>query len=261
MNTRIAVGGTMVVLALTLAACRQDAARSAPVTTTTAAGQSTAEPAAAADARGMALVRVVHAIPAGSTVDLFADDERLFEDIGYKTVTPYREVDGQRYSFALRPAGMAQGDPLVTNSEGLDDGDYYTVFALPGDGTTARLRVVEDHHTLPRTGKARLRVVHASNDAGDVDIFASAAAVTAPAKVKLFSGVAFEALTDYNEIDPVAGTVELRPKGDANTMLTLPDMHFDAGKSYTLVIVGRVKTAPRLDGFVIEDSVADASRR
>ena len=40
----------------------------------------------------MALLRVVHAIPADSTVDVFADDNKVFDSLAYKTVTPYREI-------------------------------------------------------------------------------------------------------------------------------------------------------------------------
>ena len=57
-----------------VAACSQDSERNAPVTTTTPAGQSSAPSAAVAEKRDTALVRVVHAIPAGASVDVYADD-------------------------------------------------------------------------------------------------------------------------------------------------------------------------------------------
>lgn len=240
---------------LMLTGCQQEATQNAPVTTTSPAGQSTAPSAAAAEKRDNALVRVVHAIPAGSTVDVFADDLRVFESLAFKAVTPYREMDGQRYTFHLRPAGMNRVDPLASNSEGLDDGAYYTVFAVPGDDEAATLRVVEDNHALPSAGKARVRVVHASHDAGEFDMYAAGRTDV------LFDGVDFQSVTDYNEIAPVAGSLELRPEGISNVMLTVPDVRLDAGKSYTIVVVGRVRTAPKLEAFVIEDQVMAAPAR
>jgi hypothetical protein len=203
----------------------------------------------------MALVRVVHAIPAGSTVDLFADDNKVFDSLAYKAVTPYRGMDGQRYTFRLRPAGMNQAEALASNTEGLSDGQYYTVFAIPGDGETASLRVVADTHTLPSAGKARVRVVHASSDAGEVDVYAVGRTQV------LFDSVDFQAVTDYAEFDPVTGALELRPDGDSNVMLTVPNVRLEAGKTCTIVIVGRVRTAPKLETFVIEDQAMAAPAR
>lgn len=240
---------------LTLVGCQQESTRNAPVTTTSPAGQTTAPPAAAAEKRDMALVRVVHAIPAGSTVDVFADDNKAFDALAYKTVTPYREIGGQRYTFRLRPAGMDQADPLASNTEGLRDGNYYTVFAVPGDGEAASLRVVADTHSLPSSGKARVRVVHGSGDAGELDVY-----VVGRPEV-LFDAVDFQAVTDYVEIDPVTGALELRPEGESNVMLAVPDVRLDAGKTYTIVILGRVRTAPKLETLVIADEAIAAPAR
>lgn len=231
-----------------LAACQQESASNLPVTTTSPAGQSTAPSAAAAENRDAALVRVVHAIPAGSTIDVFADDHRVFDSLAFKTVTPYREIDGQRYTFRLRPAGMDKAEPLASNTEGITDGKHYTVFAVPGaDDEAASLRVVADNHAMPAPGKARVRVVHASGDAGEFDVYA------AGRNDVLFDGVDFQAVTDYDEIDPLTGSLELRPEGDSNVMLSVPNVRLDAGKTYTIVVVGRVRTAPKLEAFVIED--------
>ena len=242
----------VIVVAPLLAGCQAEPASTAAVTTTSPAGQSTAPSAASAERRDMALVRVVHAIPAGASVDVFAGDNRAFDGLAFKTVTPYQEIDGERQTFRLRPAGMERADPLASNTEGLDDGSYYTVFALPGDDDAASLRVVKDDHSLPAAGKVRLRVVHASRDAGEIDV-----RIAGRADV-LFDGVDFQSVSGYDEIDPVAGSLELRPEGSSNAMLTLPDVRLDAGKTYTIVIVGRVRTAPKLEAFVIEDQAMGA---
>ena len=59
---------------------------------------------------------------------------------------------------------MTQAKPLSSNTEDLKDGDFYTAFAMPGDGRGPRLRVVSDHLDSPASGKARLRVVHAGTE-------------------------------------------------------------------------------------------------
>jgi len=263
-----------------VAACSRDAERNAPVTTTTAAGQSSAPSAAVAEKRDTALVRVVHAIPAGAAVDVYADDKQVFDKVGFKDVTPYKELDGQRYSFHVYRAGTAvmadartdankpaatrgtadrtaargtsgtENQALASNSEGLHDGDYYTIFALPGeDGNAALLRVVEDRHERPSADHARVRVVNAAADSSEIDIFAQGQAD------QLVGGVDFQSVSDYDEVTPYTGALEVRAHNDATPVTTLPNIRLDAGKSYTIVVVGSRRRAPKLEAFLIEDVV------
>lgn len=203
--------------------------------------------------RDNALVRVVHAIPAGTAVDVYGDDHRLFDRVAYKSVTPYREVDGQRYAIAVRAAGNATAEPLARNSEGFDDGSHYTVFAVPGDDGKAMLRVVKDDHSLPASGKARVRVVHASHDAGDIDVF------VAGQNDPVIDGVNAATVSDYDEIEPVTGALEVRRDGQSRVLHTLRGVQIAAGRTYTVVVAGGLDAAPRLDAFVIEDRAATAA--
>lgn len=256
MSVRSSSVAVLVVLTLALVGCdRAETSSTSPVTTTSPAGTSTAPSAAAADKRDEALVRVVHAIPASAPVDIYAGDLTVFDNLSYKSVTAYRALDGKRYMFALRPAGMANAKPLSSNTEGLDDGDYYTVFALPGDGNAAHLRVVQDMMTPPAAGKARLRVVHGGADAGEVDIYATG---TPDA---LFDGVDFQVVTNYAEIDPVNGELEIRTEGQTGPIAKVPIAHIEAGRFYTIVIVGRVRTTPKLEAFLIEDALKPGTTR
>lgn len=238
----------ILLVGFTAAACR-DSNEDAPVTTTTPAGSSTAPSSEAAERMDHALVRMVHAIPAGATIDLSADDDRIFEGIAYRDVTPYKEVDGQRYNFSLRPAGMLRSDPLASNREGLDDGEYYTVFAVPGDDEAAMLRIVEDDFSRPSEGKARVRVVNASRDLGELEVRASGR------DDELFDGVDFQTVSDYDEVDPWSGTLDVRAQGESESLATVTDVSFQAGKVYTVVVVGRLRGAPKLEAFVIEDQM------
>lgn len=81
---------------LTLSAC-DDRSEPAPVTTTTPSGEvTTAPPAAAAERADHALVRFVHAVPAGAPVDLYADDRRTFDAVEYKSVAIPSAYDHRR---------------------------------------------------------------------------------------------------------------------------------------------------------------------
>lgn len=238
-------------VALTVVACQNGRSTdNTPITSTTPAGQSAAPPSNDVAARDHALVRVVHAVPAVAPVDVYADDQRVFDGVEYKSVTPYREVPGERAAFVVRAAGAAAGEPLARNSEGLDDGDHYTVFAVPDDKAGAELLVAKDEQSLPPSGKARLRVVNATPDGGDIDLVASGK------KDPLVGGVNRETVSGYETIDPVSGTITVRPDGKQRALVTLRDVHFDAGKSYTVVVVGRTGAAAKLDAIVIQDEAS-----
>jgi hypothetical protein len=96
----------LLALSTALYGCQQRSTENAPVTTTSPAGESTAPASAAAERRDDALVRFVNAIPSQAVVDLYADNDRTFDNVAFRAVTPYREVNGERYTFALRPAGL-----------------------------------------------------------------------------------------------------------------------------------------------------------
>ena len=194
-------------------------------------------------------MRVVHAIPYGSALDVFAGDLVVFDAINFKSVTSYRALDRKRYAFALRPAGMTRVKPLASNTEALQDGGYYTVFALPGDGRSAHLRIVNDKLDRPADGKLRLRLVHAGDGVGTVDVRATAGAGT------LFEGVGFQTISDYAEVGTVNGPIEIRGPG-GEPVFTLPNAHLEAGRFYTLVLAGSARSTPALEAFIIEDTLA-----
>jgi hypothetical protein len=239
---------TLLICGALTTACERAETRTAAVTTTTPSGSATAPSAAAASSRDEALVRVVHAIPFAAAMDVYAGDLLAFNGVGFKSVTTYRALDGKRYAFMLRPAGMTNAKPLATNTEALEDGSYYSVFALPGDGRNAVLRVVGDRLDRPANGKSRLRIVHAGDGLETLDIR------TSPASEALLAGVKFRDVTDYRDVEAFNGAIEVR-SGDRN-VLALPNAHLEPGRFYTMVIVGRVAGSPPLEAFIIEDHLS-----
>lgn len=207
----------------------------------------TSEPA---KSRDEALVRVVNAAPLSSSLDVFAGDLVLFDGLAYKSVTPYRAVEGKRYDFALRPAGMTRAKPLSSNTEGLDKGHYYTAVAMPDSDHTPHLRVVNDSVDRPASGKARLRIIHAGEAAGKIDV------KVAGSTDALFDDVDYQTITDYRDVSPVDGTIEAVGDDAKRPALVSLRTHLEAGRFYTIVILGHAGGEPGLEGFLIEDAIS-----
>ncbi|HKQ74694.1 MAG TPA: DUF4397 domain-containing protein [Blastocatellia bacterium] len=235
-----------------MAACSPESQRTEPVTTTTDKGASTAPPAKEAAKADKALVRVVNALPGSAPVDAFVGDTKEFNNVAYKAVTPYKETPDVQRQFTIRPAGQDRAQPLAQNTEGISGGDHYTAIAMPAPDGQAKLRVVADDLTPPSTGKASVRFINASPDAGELDIFVKGK------DDALFSGVDPDKVTDYKEIDPMTGALEARPQGKTNVLLTVPAMKFEPGHLYTIILTGKAKGAPKLEAVKIDDRL-DAS--
>jgi len=237
--------------AMLAAACATESKRTEPVTTTTDKGSSTAPPAKEAEKRDQALVRVIYAVPGGAAGDVFADNTKAFPGVAYKTVTPYRELSDDRHDFRLRPSGQDAVPPLAEKSENVSGGKHYTIIALPTDATAKEvtLKLVTDNLVPPPAGTAKVRLIHASPDAGEVDVYPKG-------KDKaLFSGVNFKSETSYTEVDPMSVTLEVRPEGKKDVLLTVPNVTFEAGKLYTIVLAGKAKGAPKLEAIKVEDQL------
>ena len=238
----------LALLVIGAAACGRTDTSNTPVTTTTPAGTTTAPSSASAKHRDEALLRVVQAAPSGN-LDLFAGDLLLFDGLAFKAVTPYRAIDGQRYAFALRPAGMPLAKPLASNTEGLSDGAFYTAVAMPGDGTTPLLRVVSDQLDNPASGKARLRVIHAGTGTGPV--------LLRPAGTTdhLLEGIGYQSISGYRDVALMNGAIEVVGDGTTSLVLASVNAHLEAGRFYTIVIVSSGQ-AGRVEAFLIEDALS-----
>jgi hypothetical protein len=121
---------------------------------------------------------------------------------------------------------------------------------MPGDGGSPNLRIVSDHLDQPASGKARLRVVHAGIDAGHVQLRAAGGAEP------LFDDVDYRTVSDYKDIAPLNGVVEVRGSTAGSPALASVTAHLEAGRFYTLVIVGSARSAPKLEAFLIEDALS-----
>ncbi len=63
--------------------------------------------------------------------------------------------------------------------------------------------------------------------------------------------------TSYSEFDPMSGTLEVRPEGKNNAVLTIPNAKFQAGNTYTVVVTGKAKGTPKLEATIIEDKLVE----
>jgi hypothetical protein len=233
--------------AVTMTACSRDTDKQ-PIASETPSGASTSPPAAAANERDKAMVRVVDAVP-GPPIDVTAEQEPVATQVTFPSVTPYKEVPASADDFAVKIEGRTDGPVLADNSESIMGGRHYTLVAFPGkEDDKVAVKVISDDMAMPAEGKARVRVINAASGAEEIDLVAKIS------KDVVLDDVSFREASSYKEVDPSIGALEVR-SADGKKMLAQPSLTLDAGKSYTIVAAGKISGTPAFQAVVIEDRV------
>jgi hypothetical protein len=199
---------------------------------------------------GDARIRVLHAVPDAPAVDVYLNDAEAISDLTFNEITGYTSVPAGNYSVKVYPTSAnGSGTPVIdVPALALAAGQDYTVAAVGALATIEPL-VLEDNNAAPAAGKAHIRVVHASPDAPNVDIFAAGAGVVVP-------NLAFKAASDYLPLDAGSYDLQVRVAGTETVALDLPDTALAAGTVYTAFAVGLADGQPTLTVNLTSDAVA-----
>ena len=180
-------------------------------------------------------LRVVHASPDAPNVDVYVDGDAVLEDVAFGTVSGYLELPSGTYQIEVTAAG--DPDTSVFNQEvEVGEGDY-TALAIgelaEGSETPFTVEVLEDDNSPTNEGEARVRAVHASPDAPNVDITVES---TGDA---LFENVSVGD-SGYVSVPEGEYTIEIRVAQDDNEgdIVTTFDLNAEAGNVYSAFAVG-----------------------
>lgn len=228
------------------AACSPDAQTENEVTTSMADGTvGTSISGDSADARGVALVRVVNAVPDMQTVTVRADDMRSMPAVDYKTVTPYTNIDANWARFEVSGGPGGTYAPLETNREVMADGHRYTMIVLrEEDGAELKTRIFRDEISNDAS-KAHVRVIHAARGIDEVNVVAQGGET-------IFDGINYSNEGGFEDIDPWTGTLEFRTEDGNRRIATLSNVNLMAGTSYTVVLTR--KDANTVEAFWFSDT-------
>jgi hypothetical protein len=198
-------------------------------------------------AREEAQIRVVHAVPGGPAVDVYAGDQSAFSNVEFKTVTPYRVLGANLPEFKLLATGSAPtATPMAENREVIIDGRYYTLIAIPkADGEGVEIKALRDDHDGDAT-KARIRVVNAARGLDDLDVRIQGR------DDDLFDDVDFSTEAGYKEVDPGTVTLVVTAEDSPKELLRISDVKLEAGKSLTIVLTHPTAGSSKLEAIRVE---------
>lgn len=195
---------------------------------------------------GDAEVRVGHLSPDAPAVDVYVgvepgDGAPAIPGLTYPNFAPnaggaYLSLPSGAYDIAVTPAGATAPQVIDVDGLGLDPNKDYTILAvgeLSPEGDEPGIQVLplvdngDNDPALPPRSKTLVRFVHASPDAGAVDIAVDGQVV--------LSGVTFATASRYLKVAPGERTVEILKDGAA--VLTIPAT-LTAGTKITAYVIG-----------------------
>lgn len=172
------------------------------------------------------LVRVMHASPDAPAVDVLVNGSVALPSVTYPTNSGYLPLGSGATNLKVNLAGTAT---TALNADlTLVPTQTHSIYAV-GFAAGLQSLVVADDLRAPAAGKAKLRVIHASPDAGNVDVLVNGSTA--------LTNVPFKAAASYLVVDAGAYTVKLNAAGTATTALTA-DVTLAAGKIYTAIAIG-----------------------
>ncbi|MEF8838116.1 MAG: DUF4397 domain-containing protein [Haloarculaceae archaeon] len=197
-----------------------------------------------------ARLQLLHASPDAPAVDVTvrSSGDALFDGVAFGESGTV-EVPAGSYTVQVRgDTDGNDGDIVAEYDLTLEGGTVYTGLAVgylspddePAD-TPFALRVATSEGgagtartptATPTPDPAHVRVVHASPNAPNVDVWVNGTAV--------LEDVTFGAISAYLDLPAGTHTVEIAAAGDPETVVFSGDLTVDAGTAYTVVAAGEI---------------------
>lgn len=194
------------------------------------------------DINTTAEIRAIHGIADAPAVDVFADlgeDELLlFDGAPFKGVTPYIDVMGGDYLIDVKADADNSIVAIDDAAISLASGVRYTALANNTLAMADLDLIVDDGRPLATA--AQVRIFHASQATGPVDIYVTAdgniaGATPAFTAVPYDSGTLVE--TGYVQLNAGDYVVTVTPTGTMTAAIETPVLSLEAGKIYTAIAV------------------------
>lgn len=237
---------------LTIAALPNTNGGPAPITLVALTG---AESLEIADVETPAALQVVHASPDAPAVDVLVDGNVLVPGLEFPDATPFVEVPGGTYEVAVtvadNPGAIAIGPVDLT----LEAGVRYSVLAVNTLASIEPLILTDDPRRV--FTEAKVRIVHASPTAQDVDIYVTAVGADINNETPTLSAVPFKENTGYLSLPAGDYDVTVVPAGTKTPAIGPLTISVEAGGVYTAIARDPIPGETDLGVIVTDDFVVE----
>ncbi len=179
-------------------------------------------------------LRVVHSSPDAPAVDVVVNDgfdAPLVEDLAFTDFTGYVNVPADTYNVKIAAADTMNA--VIDADLTLENAGIYSVLAVNTVNSIEPLVLVD----MPRpvATEAKLRAIHGSTLAGEVDLYITAPGADITGTAPTVSGFVFKADTGYVSLMPGDYDVTVTPTGSKTAALGPLTVSLDALGIYTIL--------------------------
>jgi hypothetical protein len=186
------------------------------------------------DDEAQSQVRLLHAVPGASDVDVYVDGERVLQDISYGTATDYEALEPGTHNVVLIEASEP-GRVVLEAELQTRNGGNYTVAATgqPTNGDIDATAVsLAENSTQPADDVAAVRLAHLSPDAPAVTVTLNQTGDT------VFERVEPGTASSYLTIPEGTYTLDVRSGGANGQVVQSVDVDLDGGDAQTAFAIG-----------------------
>lgn len=203
------------------------------------------------DAGSTADVRVVHAVSDAPAVDVLLNNTKAIPNLAFPNFTGYAKLTPGAYN--VKVAAAADNSVVVINADlNLAAGSYATVLATGSLGQNTITPLVLADTPRRVATEAKVRIVHASTLAGNVDIYVTPTTDISNS-TPAFANVPFKAETGYVSLLPGNYVVTVTPTGTKTAAIGPVSLALAGNKIYTAVARDGANRAAPVGLILLDD--------
>jgi hypothetical protein len=215
---------------LTIAALPNTVGGSAPISLVVLDGSGSAQ---ILDAATPTSLQVVHASPDAPAVDVVVDGSVLVPGLAFPVATGFVEVPPDNYNVAVTVAGNPGAIAIGPVDLDLPAGVRHSILAVGQLANIEPLILTDDPRRVATN--AKVRIVHASPTAADVDIYVTAVGADIASVSPTLTNVAFKANTGFLAVQAGDYDVTVTPAGTKTPAIGPATISIVDGGVYTAV--------------------------
>lgn len=200
-------------------------------------------------------LQVVHASPDAPAVDVVVDGAVLVPGLAYPDATRFVEVPGGTYNVAVTVAGNPGAVAIGPVDLALAAGVRHSVLAVNELVAIEPLILNDDPRRVATN--AKVRIVHASPTAADVDVYVTAVGTNIAAEAPAIEGFAFKDNTGFLSLAAGDYDVTVTPTGTKTPAIGPVTISVDDGGVYTAVARDPLPGQAEFGLIVLDDFLAN----
>lgn len=176
----------------------------------------------------VAYVSIYHASPNAPELDIIVDDRQV-NRLEFTDYTGYLNFYTGQRNFRINPFNASNS--LIDTTITFTDGAFYSLFIV-NDLPNVEALTVRDSASAPSEGKAKVRFINLSPDAGALEVTPDG--VESP----LFEARDFKQPSNFVEVEAGSSSFVLVPAGGDDELVTVKDIELRPGRFYTIIARG-----------------------